>query len=505
MADPPRLDEAVEVDDEAISTAEEQLSEAERSPRSEEVTNEGPGATVIMVSGSPLGSLSPPAVEKASSDLENNATQCSDDQEIGSNPSLLGDLEEERDHGGRVDGGMNDPNEPEAIELGVCRSPYYCGGRPYRFYVLGELDRRRRRRFLVLIGAIATALLVLLVLIVGSTCGSGHCGGGGGGALSAATSEYNNPTNDTSQGEADPEFYHDRSPQPTPSPTTATPPPFALPSGTPLEMLGPNVVVFNSSVSTADIQAQCDAIFYQQQNNEMGTERYGIYFMPGVYGSAEQPLMLQIGYYTDVAGLGEYPGDVLIYGKIEVYNRCFEPSPYAEGQFVPATDGSTGLCFALNSFWRSLSNLAIQIVSLNQDSCRSQALFWAVSQASSMRRVDVRGGDMSLMDFCTSTFGLESKSHEQLLHNCEHAALTDLCAPLVIGPTQTPLMPVVGSLPTAGPARSSPARSSSSCRATWTLRCGTGPCGTRYLWESTGHPSTLASLTLPSPPSPPPL
>jgi hypothetical protein len=133
----------------------------------------------------------------------------------------------------------------------------------------------------------------------------------------------------------------------------------------------------------------------------MGTERYSLYFLPGIYGSFEQPLMIQIGYYTEVAGLGEQPESVMIYGKIEVYNRCFDASSYAAGDFIPTSDVSNRLCFALNNFWRSLSNLAIQIVSLNQDTCRSTAMFWAVSQASSMRRVDIRGGDVSLMDYCT--------------------------------------------------------------------------------------------------------
>jgi hypothetical protein len=75
--------------------------------------------------------------------------------------------------------------------------------------------------------------------------------------------------------------------------------------------------------------------------------------------------------------------------------------PYADGEFIP-TSSSAGLCFALNSFWRGLSNLSISIVSKNQDQCRSTAMFWAISQASSMRRVDIEGGDLSLMDYCSN-------------------------------------------------------------------------------------------------------
>ena len=79
----------------------------------------------------------------------------------------------------------------------------------------------------------------------------------------------------------------------------------------------------------------------------------------------------------------------MINGKVEVYNRCL-------------TDGPTQpYCVALNNFWRSMSNLTIQVNGLGQDGCRASANFWAVSQASSLRRVDIRGGNLSLMDYCT--------------------------------------------------------------------------------------------------------
>jgi hypothetical protein len=163
---------------------------------------------------------------------------------------------------------------------------------------------------------------------------------------------------------------------------------------------GSNVYQIDGSWSTPEIQRLFDSIFQKQVNNEMGEERYGIYFHPGVYGSASQPLMIQVGYYTEIAGLGMRPSNVVIYGKIEVYNRCFDPVLFnQEGQFVPS-DGS-GHCIALNNFWRSLSNLSIHIISKNQDNCRSRANFWAVSQASSMRRVSFINGDVSLMDYCT--------------------------------------------------------------------------------------------------------
>jgi len=135
---------------------------------------------------------------------------------------------------------------------------------------------------------------------------------------------------------------------------------------------------------TSQIQATVDAITGQQVDNEMGTQRYALLFKPGVYGSAATPLIIQVGYYTEVAGLGASPTDVVINGHVDVYNRCLAPDN----------------CIALNNFWRSLSNLTINVMGL--DGCRASGNFWAVSQASPMRRVNVTGGNLTLMDYCTA-------------------------------------------------------------------------------------------------------
>jgi hypothetical protein len=152
---------------------------------------------------------------------------------------------------------------------------------------------------------------------------------------------------------------------------------------------GPNVLIFEPSMPVSQIQAAVDAIYAQQVSAEMGTNRYALLFMPGVYGSAAQPLQMKVGYYTEVAGLGGSPTDVTINGKIEVYNRCFG-------------SGGTSDCHALVNFWRTLSNLSLNINASGQDGCRASANFWAVSQASSMRRLNISGNNLSLMDYCTA-------------------------------------------------------------------------------------------------------
>ncbi len=151
--------------------------------------------------------------------------------------------------------------------------------------------------------------------------------------------------------------------------------------------LGPNTLIFDPSMPTAEIQAAVDAVAAKQVSNQFGADRYALLFKPGVYG-ADTPLILQVGYYTDVAGLGASPTDVTINGHVDVYNQCFT-NP----------DGSPN-CIALDNFWRSVSNLTINVSGLS--GCRSSGDFWAVSQASPIRRVAITGGNLTLQDYCTA-------------------------------------------------------------------------------------------------------
>jgi len=152
--------------------------------------------------------------------------------------------------------------------------------------------------------------------------------------------------------------------------------------------LGPNVYIFTPSMPQSQIQATVDSIASQQVPNQFGTQRYALFFEPGTYGTAADPLIFQVGYYTQVAGLGASPGDVVINGSVDVYNQCF-----------PSAPGTTN-CIALDNFWRSLSNLTINIA--GGSGCQTKTEFWAVSQAAPMRRVNVSGGTMSFMDYCSA-------------------------------------------------------------------------------------------------------
>ncbi len=155
----------------------------------------------------------------------------------------------------------------------------------------------------------------------------------------------------------------------------------AAPSGG-LPAFGPNVYIFTPSTPLSQIQATVNALATQQIPNQFGPQRYALLFEPGTYGSSTTPLNFQVGYYTTVAGLGQSPGDVVINGSINVYNQC-----------------SGGSCNALDNFWRSLSNLTINVTNPAFGCYTGE--FWAVSQASPMRRVQVNG-NATLMDYCTS-------------------------------------------------------------------------------------------------------
>jgi hypothetical protein len=134
-----------------------------------------------------------------------------------------------------------------------------------------------------------------------------------------------------------------------------------IPGGGPL---GPNVIVFDPSMSGAAIQSKVDAVFAQQERNQFGSERFALLFKPGTYGGFNA----QIGFYTSIAGLGQNPDDVRINGDVTVDAGWFNGN-------------------ATQNFWRSAENFSIT----------PSAGFtrWAVAQAAPFRRVDVHG-DLNL-------------------------------------------------------------------------------------------------------------
>ncbi len=124
--------------------------------------------------------------------------------------------------------------------------------------------------------------------------------------------------------------------------------------------LGPNVDIFDPSMSSSSIQSTLDSVFNTQKLNQFGTQRYALLFKPGTYS-----VEANIGYYTSIAGLGQNPDDVTINGDVT----------------VDAFDGTGN---ATQNFWRSAENMAIN-PSAGSDR-------WAVAQAGPFRRMDIHGG-----------------------------------------------------------------------------------------------------------------
>ncbi|GAA1974716.1 discoidin domain-containing protein [Kitasatospora viridis] len=125
--------------------------------------------------------------------------------------------------------------------------------------------------------------------------------------------------------------------------------------------LGPNVLVYDPSMSSSSIQASLDSVFNQQQSAQFGTGRYALFFKPGTYNG----LNANIGFYTSVAGLGLNPDDTQLNGDVTV-------------------DAGWNNGNATQNFWRSAENLAVRPSSGTDR--------WAAAQAAPLRRMHIEGG-----------------------------------------------------------------------------------------------------------------
>ena len=122
---------------------------------------------------------------------------------------------------------------------------------------------------------------------------------------------------------------------------------------------GPNVLVVDPS--TQGVREKLDVLFKQQEKAQFDLGRHAVLFKPGDY-----QLDFQIGFYTQVSGIGREPGEVRINGDV-------------------GTDAAWMNHNATCNFWRTLENLTIT------PAARDHAMMWAVSQAAPLRRVHIRG------------------------------------------------------------------------------------------------------------------
>jgi hypothetical protein len=123
--------------------------------------------------------------------------------------------------------------------------------------------------------------------------------------------------------------------------------------------LGPNVLLFDPSMPSTDIQARIDKVYAIQQHSEFGSARYALLFLPGEYH-----INIPVGFYTQVLGLGATPDAVHITGNVH-------------------SDASLPRNNATCTFWRGVEGFSV--------SPSDGTMQWAVSQAVPFRRMHVRG------------------------------------------------------------------------------------------------------------------
>jgi len=142
---------------------------------------------------------------------------------------------------------------------------------------------------------------------------------------------------------------------------------------------GPNVFVYNPSMSMATIQSNLNYLFNLQSDvnaSQFDANRYCILFQPGTYN-----VTINMGYYMQVLGLGQSPNDVAINGELQSYNFG--------GQ-------------STENFWMSAENLAVAPTN-------NSTMTWSVSQGTWLRRMHV-AGSLNLSDGTYASGGFMADS-----------------------------------------------------------------------------------------------
>ena len=192
--------------------------------------------------------------------------------------------------------------------------------------------------------------------------------------------------------------------------SAAPSPPASLCADAVTATFGPNVCVFTPQMSQTQIQADLNNIAAQQVplSAQFNNDGYAVFFEPGTYGSAATPLVFEVGYYTEVAGLGAVPQDTTINGQIEVFPNALDCA-------------SSSDCWANSTvnFWRSMSNLTLNVMdSANNyvpqpitqlppigdsaDCYGGPTDMWSVSQATPVRSMIING-TLNFQAYCSQT------------------------------------------------------------------------------------------------------
>jgi hypothetical protein len=152
------------------------------------------------------------------------------------------------------------------------------------------------------------------------------------------------------------------------------------------ELFGDNTYIFSPEDEPEKVAGILDQIYEKQEANQFGNERYAIYFMPGEY---DESIEANVGFYTQVAGLGELPTDTKL-KSLQCNARWLSDDP----------SNHNACC----NFWRGVENIELKTNTV-----------WAVSQATFMRRVQVDGALFLHDDYGWCSGGFLADSNTDLM------------------------------------------------------------------------------------------
>jgi hypothetical protein len=122
---------------------------------------------------------------------------------------------------------------------------------------------------------------------------------------------------------------------------------------------GPNVLIFDPSMNTAEMQSRLTPIGDQMEGAQFGTGRYAYLFKPGSYS-----LDVKVGFYTEALGLGLSPDSVQITGQV-----------HSEADWMNGN--------ATCTFWKAAAGICVTPSGgLNR---------WGASQGAPVRRMHIKG------------------------------------------------------------------------------------------------------------------
>ena len=140
--------------------------------------------------------------------------------------------------------------------------------------------------------------------------------------------------------------------------------PFSDPASIEINMFGKDMYIFAETDKVSEINKITNLIYEKQHYNQFGTDRYTLAFKPGDYRNTDT---INIGYYTQILGLGKVPTETKL-----------------RNVKVPAAlSGNNATC----NFWVGFENATVLDTDNNDDNYYS--FQWGASQAAPARRLNV--------------------------------------------------------------------------------------------------------------------